>query len=171
MRFLLGLLLTLGFGSVAARANAGCPNVCDMTVTMPEVTPPLPPCATVKTFAEDCDCGVRFQLLNSCDAPIETSGFEFDICWNTTTEQPCTAAQPDQFASIETPLGVTGHQDYSYTLVADDGRHEVTFSTEVTSFDDGCVCTLPGARGGGSRWAWLVAGAIVLVGRRRLRFC
>jgi hypothetical protein len=166
MRYLLGLLLTLAFGSVTARANAGCPNVCDMTVTMPEVTPPLA-CATIKSLAEDCDCGVRLQLFNGCDAPIEASGFTFDAC---SSKQDCTTAQPGEYASVVTPLGVTGHQDYSYELIADDGSHTITFSSEVTGFDDGCVCTLPGARGGvGSRWAWLVVGAAVFVGRRRLR--
>lgn len=167
MRYLLGLLITMGLGAVATHANAGCPNVCDMTVTMPEVTPPLP-CANIKSLAEDCDCGVRLQLFNDCDAPLEASGFQFDAC---SSKKECTAAQPGEYASVVTPLGVTGHRDYSYELIADDGPHTVTFSSEVIAFDDGnCVCTLPGARGGvGTGWGWMVVGAVAAIGRRRSR--
>lgn len=167
MRYLLCLLTTLALGSVAARASAGCPNPCEMTVTMPAVTPPLA-CADIKVTAQDCDCAVELKVVNGCQAPIEASGFDFDGCWDGTSWKPCAAIPPSQYGVVETPLGVTGHQDYSYELIADDGPHQVTFGSDVSSFNDGCVCTVPGARASvGAGWVWFALGAAAWGSRRR----
>jgi MYXO-CTERM domain-containing protein len=165
--FVVSSIASLGVALVTAHAHAACLNKCDITATPAVVTPPLD-CASIMANTENCDCGMELKLMNGCAGDIVASGFELDSCWGAADQRtPCTAQHPDEFASVRVPLSTTGHRDYSFKLLADDGPHTVTFSSDVTSFGSGCSCNMPGT----SRTTaplWLGLGiAAVAFGRRR----
>ena len=164
------LVLLLGFPSVA---HAGCPNLCDIAgETAIVVEPPLS-CVEVNAFADDCDCGVLFQVDNNCDGTLTLTDFRFPICDRDEQSEPCAELHPGGWGRVLFELTTVG--DTRQVVMVRDAEgveHRIELATTVTSFDDGCACSLPGR----SRSSGLGGVAFVVVlgvaGRfRRVRIC
>lgn len=137
-------------------ARAGCLNPCEMRVSEVQVEPPLG-CGTVKVNAQTCDCSVWFSILNGCQQSIDTTAFTWDRCFP--SGAPCMSIPPGDEGILEPPLTSLGHRDYSFVVSDADGPHTITFTSDVTAFDDSS-CAF-GARGSAPRPVWL--GALGLV--------
>jgi len=64
---------------VPANAQAGCPNICELTVQSPVVLPPLS-CVRLSAEGQECGCGVHLQVSNDCAASLEISSNDLYQC-------------------------------------------------------------------------------------------
>ena len=152
------LVLFLSFPSVA---EGGCLNLCDIaSETTVVIEPPLT-CADIKASADDCDCGVRLQITNNCDATLTFVDFRFPICAPEGAErsEPCAELHPGGWGRVLFELTTVG--DTRQVVMVRDAEgveHRIELATTVTSFDDGCACSLPGrSRSSGLGGAALLA--------------
>ena len=152
----LALVLLFGFPSVA---QGGCLNLCEIpnepTVA---IEPPLT-CADIKASADDCNCGVLFQVDNNCDGTLTLTDFRFPICDRDEQSEPCAELHPGGWGRVLFELTTVG--DTRQVVMVRDAEgveHRIELATTVTSFDDGCACSLPGrSRSSGLGGAALLA--------------
>jgi hypothetical protein len=169
MKGLLGLGLACGVVLMSGTASAGCPNPCDMSVTEPVVEPPLR-CGTIEVKAQDCKCAVWFSISNGCEENIDATGFSFDRCFPTVSES-CSSIQPDDEGILESPLTKTGQRDFSFQVADAEGPHTITFSSNVTEFNDTSpLCSVATARGSApAASGWPVGLLLLAAFARRFR--
>jgi hypothetical protein len=74
--------------------------------------------------------------------------------------------------TFEIPIHETGRTESTFTLRYDGQDHVLTVSADVSSFDDGAICSVGGRPGGGGTpalMAFACAGVVGLLARRARR--
>jgi len=157
---------------LASPAQAGCPNLCDVTTPLPVITPELD-CGTLKTTVNDCDCGLQVVLVNSCpNDSIIAVDFEFAWCSNAPpSHASCSEVLPRSNASSVFPLSTQGETRKTLTLRDASGDHSVELSATVSAFHDGCAVCASGPRGKPLGALAVVAFAALALARRRWKAC
>lgn len=156
-------LIVLGQPSLA---SAKCSNPCDMTVESLTVEPPLA-CATVsKAFEQECSCEVRFDLNNGrdCESPLQTKGFEFEVCLPSGPEgeSSCGQLPPAHQGVVTFRLTQIGETRRSFLLQDGDGEHRVEVVAHVARFgDSGGGCSVGCTPNGDIGW-WAFSALLTL---------
>lgn len=166
------VLLALGVMVVPGVARAGCPNPCEIGEATVTLEPELE-CADVRVHSSDCDCGIAVEIGNACELPLDALSFEFRSCGPTGGPfvQGCRTVEASDQGTFEVPIHETGRRERSFTLRYDGGDHLLTVAADVSSFDDGAICSVTrhvgrgGAPGGGTLLVAL--GALALLRRQR----
>lgn len=134
---LAGALHLLGGGE----AEAGCPNLCTLSVSSPDVVPPLD-CLVVSATGDDCNCGLRVDFENKCAGGVDALGFLFRNCSHLDSSRvhECSSLPAGKGAvlHLELPRATgTGPKEKQLVLRAPDGRERtVQIGFTIRSFDE-----------------------------------
>lgn len=168
----LGALLFLGVLVAPSVARAGCPNLCEISQATFTLEPELA-CANVRAVSSDCDCGIYVEIGNECELPLDALSFEFESCGSIdgAFDDDCRQVPPGEQGTFEEEIHELGRTERRFTLRYDGSDHVLTVAADVSSFDDGALCSVTGGagRGGASGWVWLLAVAGALAWQRRAR--
>ena len=167
LRVAIGSAALLLMTTSSRLAWAECGDQCTIELEVFQVEPPAPACVDIEAFEQDCDCGVWFRVLNTCDEDLVASDFAFSRCASSGAAE-CTVVTRGERASIFTELGEVGVRDFSYTLQSPEGEHRVSIRTNVHGFEESGCST---SRHGSSDFGSLSAGVALLTAmvHRRLR--
>lgn len=171
MRWLMALAAA-GALLVSGGASAGCPNLCEISEATFTVEPELP-CAVVEARSSDCDCGIDLHVRNECEQPLDALSFEFASCGPSAGPftMDCGVVAPTEQGRLEQPIHELGTSKFRFTLRHEGRDHVITTQAQVSSFDDGAICSV--TRGAGrarsSSSAWLFAALTTLALLRRGR--
>jgi hypothetical protein len=151
-------------------AQAGCGSVCVMSEPRLAVEPEFA-CAWAETMSNDCGCIVRLIVHNECATPLDALNFNFGDCrsMGVPASASCVSLAPKTQGSFEMRLNDTGRNERTFTLLSDGQEHAVRVEVDVSSIDDGGMCSAGGRPGsGGTPWliALVFAGLRALVARR-----
>jgi hypothetical protein len=151
-------------------ARAGCGTVCVMSEPRVLVEPEFD-CAWAETMSNDCGCSVRLIVHNECATPIAAQNFEFERCraMGVPASANCASLSPKTQGDLELRLGHVGLQQRTFTFLEDGKAHALRVEVDVTSIDDGEMCSvgrLPGRRRTSGFIALVVGCFIALVARR-----
>lgn len=152
-------------------AHAGCPHLCEISEAWFTLEPELA-CANVRVDSDDCDCGISVRIENTCELPLEARTFDLR-CGpvGSPLSSGCRSVEPTERGSFELPIHATGRTERMFTLHYEGQDHVLTVAADVSSFDDGAICSVTGrvARGGAPVWSALLAmtGVFVLLRRSR----
>ena len=153
-------------------ARAGCPNVCEIGEASLTLEPELP-CANVSANSDDCDCGITLRVGNRCELPLDALSFEFRSCGPSSGPftHGCSEVAPEEQGTLEQPIHELGLNEFRFTLRHDGADHVITVAADVSSFDDGAICSVSrgAGRGGGTGWGALVAAMATVAFWRRTR--
>lgn len=153
-------------------AHAGCPNLCEISEASFTLDPELE-CATVSALSDDCDCGFSFTVHNGCASTLQALSFRFQSCGP--ISGPFTKdcdVEPSDRGRFEMPIHETGRTESAFTLRYEGQDHLLTVSADVSSFDNGAICSVggrPGVGGTPALMAFAFAGVVALVARRARR--
>jgi hypothetical protein len=172
MRFL-GAWVCCAALLVPGLARAGCPNLCEIGEASFVLEPELQ-CAVVSARSSDCDCGVSVSVDNDCASALQALSFSFRSCGpiGGPFTKDCGEVGVSDTGTFEIPIHETGRTESAFTLRYDGQDHVLTVSADVSSFDDGAICSVGGRPGGGGRpgsLAFACAGLAALVARRARR--
>jgi hypothetical protein len=153
-------------------ARAGCPNLCEIGEATFTLEPELS-CVNVRASSSDCDCGIMLQVGNECELPLDALSFTFRSCGPSSgpTRRDCSELAPAEQGIHEQPIHQLGLNEFRFTLRHDGQDHVLTASAEVSSFDDGALCSVTqgAGRAGASGWAWLFGAVTTAALLRRTR--
>jgi hypothetical protein len=174
-----GAVLVAAWVASTQPARAGCPNVCDLTVSAAPTIDPAIPCLTALPNAATCNCGVILVVTNHCPDVVNATDFQFTSCGApgaAPTDYQCPSLQPGQqgeeVLAIPSSSGIGAK---SWTLHVQEGGavSAITVDANVTSFGAGCACGIAPAPAAayGSTLSLAAAGALaaVILGARRRR--
>jgi hypothetical protein len=175
-RVQLGLLTAaLALVCIERPAQAGCLNLCDLTVEPTSVTPALG-CLFATATPNSCDCSVDVLVVNSCAEDVQAKGFAFDACRfpsepSRPAEPACAAVAPHANGSIHLPLRAsagTGAKTWSFALSNNGADVTLDVHANVAAFRSaGCAFEPPRAGFGAAPLA--AATVLILLARRRRR--
>jgi hypothetical protein len=154
-------------------ARAGCPSLCEISEASFTLEPELP-CAVVSARSSDCDCGVSVSVDNDCALALQALSFSFRSCGSLggPVTNDCREVEVSDRGTFEIPIHEIGRTESSFTLRHAEQDHVLAVSADVSSFDDGAICSVGGRPGGGgmpASLAFACAGLVALVARRARR--
>jgi hypothetical protein len=155
-------------------AQAGCPHLCEISEATFTLEPELS-CANVKASSSDCDCGITLQVGNECELPLDALSFTFRSCGpnGEPARRDCSELAPAEQGIHEQRIHELGLNEFRFTLRHDGQDHVLTASADVSSFDDGALCSVPQGVGragtAGSAWLLGVVTTVALLRRTRWR--
>lgn len=174
MRWPQVLLVAVGMLAAPGLALAGCPNLCEIGEASFTLEPELA-CANVRANSDDCDCGISVRIDNACELPLEARTFELRSCGppGGPLTFGCTTVEPGEQGSFELPIHATGRTERTFILRYEEQDHLLSVAADVSSFDDGAICSAGGRtrRAGVPGWGALLAmtAAFALLRRSRRR--
>jgi hypothetical protein len=130
----------------------------------PIVQPPQGGCAIANADRKTCDCGVRLNIGNGCQADLVASDFSFLTCeTDAGVEKNCTTVRRGELGWLVKELHEVGPVEWTFNLEGERGAESVTVRANVEEFvDSGCGCELPGAGDVTPNGAALVLGSGLL---------
>jgi hypothetical protein len=168
----LGALVFAGMLLASGVAQAGCPNLCEIGEATFTLDPELA-CANVRATSSDCDCGITLQVGNECELPLDALSFTFRSCGpgGEPARRDCSELAPAEQGIHEQPIHRLGLNEFRFTLRHDGQDHVLTASAEVSSFDDGALCSVAQGvgRAGEAGPAWLLGALTTVALLRRTR--
>jgi hypothetical protein len=168
----LGALVFAGMLLASGVAQAGCPNLCEIGEATFTLDPELA-CANVRATSSDCDCGITLQVGNECELPLDALSFTFRSCGpgGEPARRDCSELAPAEQGIYEQPIHRLGLNEFRFTLRHDGQDHVLTASAEVSSFDDGALCSVAQGvgRAGEAGPAWLLGALTTVALLRRTR--
>lgn len=168
----LGALVFAGMLLASGVAQAGCPNLCEIGEATFTLEPELA-CANVRATSSDCDCGITLQVGNECELPLDALSFTFRSCGpgGEPARRDCSELAPAEQGVHEQPIHRLGLNEFRFTLRHDGQDHVLTASAEVSSFDDGALCSVAQGvgRAGEAGPAWLLGALTTVALLRRTR--
>ncbi len=167
-----GIVAFGGMLAAPAIAQAGCPNSCELGEATFTLEPELA-CARVEATSSGCDCGITLRVANECELALDALSFEFRSCGPSggPFAFDCGEVPPGEQGTLEQPIHALGRNEFRFTLRHDGADHVIMAVADVSSFDDGAICSV--TRGAGRTralaWAWMLAPLAALAWLRRTR--